>query len=372
MMRATKGYAAPETLRVFARARELLDVRATVNEQKAVLYGLWSVHYTRAEHIAAREVAQQCVELAAQHRDTYVPALANMLMGCSLWAMGAFADSRGRLEQARQLSALDSDDAIDSRFSLNNGIAAQAFLAWALWPLGYPEQAVAAAAEAVECARRTGHVPLMAGVLYQESFLRAAFGAQEQALTTHVDNAVAYCAEHHVTAYEHWARFCRGIALTRGGETLEGIEIMRATMEEAEKIDARFLRPLHLGHLAAAHASIGQSEAGLRLLDQAINIAGETQEQFFAAELHRLKGWMLLELGNNQGGAELERALSIARGQQARLWELRAAMSLARLWCDQGRRADARDLLAPIYGWFTEGFGTPVLKEAAALLDELG
>jgi class 3 adenylate cyclase/tetratricopeptide (TPR) repeat protein len=371
MIRATKGYAAPDTLRVFARARELLDGRASVNEQKTVLYGLWSVHFVRAEHLAAREVAQQCLELAERHRASDVPALAHLLMGCSVWATGEFADSRHHLEEARQLAALDRDDGTDSRFSLNNGIAALAYLAWVLWPLGHLDQAATAAAAAVERARRTGHVPLMAYVLYQHSFLGTAFGAAREALTI-TENAVAYCAEHRVTAYEHWARFCHGIGLARGGEPGEGIEVMRGAMDEAEKLYAHFLQPLHLGHLAAAQAGIGQPEAGLGLLDEAIHMVGETGEQFFEAELHRLKGETLLGLGNSrESEVELEHALAIARNQRARLWELRAATSLAGLWAHSGKRSEARDLLGSIYGWFSEGLDKPDLERARALLTAL-
>jgi len=131
--------------------------------------------------------------------------------------------------------------------------------------------------------------------------------------------------------------------------------------------------PLHLGLLAEACEIAGQLEEGLSLLDEALPIMDRTGERWFAAELYRHKGQLLLRQGHSEAAEELYRkALSIAREQQAKLWELRAAASLARLRRDQGRRAEARDLLAPVYGWFTEGFDTPDLKEAKALLDELG
>jgi len=241
---------------------------------------------------------------------------------------------------------------------------------WTLWPLGYPEQAVAAAREAVRHARRTGHVPLTAYVLFVEAFLGTAFGAEGEGLRTRADDAVAYCVEHRVTAYEHWARFCQGIALARSDDPGNAIEIMRDAMNASEKINAVFLRPLHLAHLASANMSMGQSQVALDLLDQATGIVRASEEQFFAAELHRLKGQAILQIGGD-GEAELQRALTIARGQAARLWELRAVVSLAQLRRDQGRHAEAHDVIAPVYGWFTEGFDTPDLKEAKALLEEL-
>ena len=374
MMRATQGYASPETLRIFARARDLLDERATVNERNTILYGLWSVHYVRAEHIAARDVARQCLQLAEHDRNTDTPALAHMLMGCSLWAMGAFVDSRDHLERAQEISGTNKGDALVSRFSHNNGIAALAYLSWTLWPLGYLEQAVASAREAARRPHRTGHVPLTAYVLFIEAFLGTAFGAEGETLGSRADDAFAYCVEHRVTAYEHWSRFCQAVALTRSDDPRDAIETMSHAMGASEKINAFFLRPLHLGHLAAAYMSISQPEVALGYLDQAARIAQESEEQFFAAELHRLRGVALLEIGGergDEGEVELQRALAIARQQAARLWELCAATSLARLWRDKGQRTGARDLLAPVYGWFTEGFDTPDLKDAKALLDEL-
>lgn len=369
MMRATEGYAAPETLRIFERARDLLGEGATVNERNTVLYGLWSVHYVRAEHVAAREMALQCLQLADRHRNTDAPVLANMLMGCSLWAMGAFVDSRRHFERTQELSAADKEETIDSRFSHNNSVAALSYLSWTLWPLGYPEQAVAAAQEGVRRARRTGHVHLTAYVLFIEAFLGTVFGAEGETLTTSADDAVAYSIEHRVTAYEHWARFCQGVTLTRSDDPRNAIEAMHDAMNAAKKINAVFLRPLHLGHLAAAHTSIGRPEVALGLLDEALRIARETEEQFFAAELHRLRGEALLDLGNEpEGEVELRRALTVARGQKARLWELRAATSLARVWREQRKSGEARDLLTPIYGWFTEGFNRPDLERARAIL----
>jgi predicted ATPase len=179
--------------------------------------------------------------------------------------------------------------------------------------------------------------------------------------------------EHGISHYEHWARFCQGIASVRNSDPQHRIEVMRGAMEAAAYINAKLFRPLHLGHLAAAHANLGEPEVSLGLLNDAIQTVEKTQERLFEAELHRLRGELLLSLGNvGDAEAALKGALRVARDQEAHMWELRAAMSLARLRRDQGRRAEARDLLAPVYGWFTEGFDTPDLKYAKALLDELG
>jgi predicted ATPase len=358
---------------VFSRARDLLDGGATVNERKTVLYGLWSVHYVRAEHAEAREVAEQCAALAALHGDSDARVLAAMLMGSSLLAMGEFIEGRCQLQQTQELSAGDKDDTAETRFTQNNGIAALAYLAWVLWPLGYPKQAITAARQAVLRARERGHVPLTAFCLYIQAFLCNAFDAGDDAAEALALAAIDYCVEHRVIAYEHWARFCQGIALQRRGSGREAISMMREAMAAAENLDAEFLRPLHLGHLAAAEASVGRVEIALDLLEQAVQIAAQRRELFFMSELHRLRGEMLIAAGQQSDGeAELQRALEDAHRDQARLWELRAATSLARHWLDRDRNTEAAELLTPIYSWFGEGFGTGDLIAAKALLNEAG
>ena len=147
---------------------------------------------------------------------------------------------------------------------------------------------------------------------------------------------------------------------------------MRGAMDAAEKIGAGLFRSVHLGHLGIAYASLGQSETGIDLLGEAIRTAEITNAGFFTAELYRLRGDLLVQLGRlYEAEIDLQRGLTIARLQQARLWELRAATSIARMWLDQGRRVEGRDLLAPVYQSFTEGFDTADVTAAKLLLDEL-
>src|SRR4029453_4813345 len=151
-----------------------------------------------------------------------------------------------------------------------------------------------------------------------------------------------------------------------------GIEIMRAAMDALAQIDAKILRPLHLGHLAAAHASLGQIDIGLGLIDEALHVAGSTGERAFEAELHRLHGELLIDHGKKEAAeTALQAAMGAARGQQARLWELRAATRLSRPQRDPGREGEEQKTHAPVYDWFTEGFDTVDLKAAKALLHDL-
>jgi predicted ATPase len=173
--------------------------------------------------------------------------------------------------------------------------------------------------------------------------------------------------------FPHWramATICRGWIKVQSGDLAEGISLLRSGLEASRAITA--WRPHNIALLAAACEIAGQIEEAISLLDDALQIVERTRERWLEAELNRLKGQSLLRLGHSDAVVELYcKALSIAREQEAKLWELRAAVSLARLRRDQGRRAEARDLLAPVYGWFTEGFDTQDLKDAKALLDEL-
>jgi class 3 adenylate cyclase/predicted ATPase len=372
MIRMVKGMGAPDTLHVFSRARELLDEDASVEEHVTVLYGLWGVHYVRAEHAAAHEVSQECLTLAERHRHDEAAALGHYILGDTLWATGAFAEAQSHLDHILKLYGRLGESGVAGRFQHNYDVNALAFLAWSLWPLGYPEQAARAATQTISRARQVGHVPLMAFALHCGALLEAGFGDDDEPGSGITDEAVAFCVQHGVAAYELWARFWQGAAFVRRGDLHQGIDVMRASMAAAAAIEAKLFRPLHLGQLAIAYAHLDQPETAIGLLDEALATSEKTEERLFDAELHRRRGDVFLVLGNvTQAELALGEALTVARAQNARLWELRAATSLARLWRKQRRHVEARDLLEPLYGWFTEGFDTPDLRRARAMLNEL-
>jgi predicted ATPase len=237
-----------------------------------------------------------------------------------------------------------------------------------LWILGYPDQAVAAATQALDRARSLGFAFTTSLALDGGALLGALGGDLKQA-AAYAEEARAHSIEHSVADYEQRARFIQGALLAQSGDPQHGIELMRSTYAAVEHTNRS---TLHLGHLAAAHASLGQPEVGLDLLDEALQTAETTSERFFEAELHRLRGEMLLTLGNRaEGEAALRRALTIAQQQQAHWWELRAAASLAKHWSDDGKYQEAYSLLQPAYSWFSEGFDTTSLKGAKAVLEGL-
>ena len=183
---------------------------------------------------------------------------------------------------------------------------------------------------------------------------------------------MTHSIEHGLADYEQRARFIQGALLAQSGDPQRGIELMQRAIAVIERTNSVNRRTLYLGHSAAARASLGQSEVGLDLLDEAIQTADKINERFFEAELHRLRGKILLTLGRRgEAEAGLRRALTIAQQQQARWWELRAATTLAKHWRDEGKCLEADSLLQPAYGWFVEGFNTTPLKDAKALLGEL-
>jgi tetratricopeptide (TPR) repeat protein len=227
--------------------------------------------------------------------------------------------------------------------------------------------------QAVSRARAMGLAFTTALALGHVAFL-GVMGWDPQSAAAYAEEAIAHSVEHELAGPEHRARFYQGALLAQGGDPQHGIELMGAAIAVAESNVARKrLRPLHLGHVASAHARLGRPEVGLDLLAEAIQTAESTNERFFEAELFRLQGTALLTLGR-RGEAEacMLRALTIARQQQARWWELRAATSLAKQWHAEGKPAEAYSLLEPVYRWFAEGFDTADLQAAKALLDALG
>jgi class 3 adenylate cyclase/tetratricopeptide (TPR) repeat protein len=371
-MAATEGDAAPETLKVFSRARELLGDAGTMTEQMTVLWGTYLAHSMRADHTAAVDVARQCLALAAHYEHSGLSALANRFMGQTLSFLGRFLEARRHLEETLCICAANPETIASYRkFGTDDQVNALSFLASTLLFLGYPDESARVIDQAISRARGMQRPYTIALVLAQVAQLGALRGDARGA-TTPAKEAVAHCVEHGLAGPGQRARFFLGALLAQGGELQGGIKLMRAAITADENQSARNRHTLYFGLLAAAHANLGEAEVSLNLLDKAIQTTETTEERFYAAELHRLRGTVLLTLGHREAAeADLLRALAVAREQEARWWELRAATRLAKYWQEQNKHGEAHALLAPVYGWFVEGFATPELREAKMLLDEL-
>ena len=221
-------------------------------------------------------------------------------------------------------------------------------------------------------ARRLAHPPSLAGGLAIGVRLLSLVG-DDATLDEWVDQLVAVATEQRFPHWHAQGAIYRGWVKVKNGDLAEGMSLLRSGSAAYRASGAELFVSHYIALLAAASEIAAQVEEGWILLDDALQLVERTGERWFAAELNRHKAQLLLRQGDTEAAEELYRkALSIAEEQGAKLWELRAAMSLARLRHDQGRRAEARDLLAPIYGWFTEGFATPDLKAARMLLEKLG
>jgi len=363
-LQAAKGYAAPETGDAYARARELWEQLGSPSEFLRVPFGQSVYHLYRGELDLALRLDEDLLRLSSQRNDTAGLVLGHVSSGRDLFFVGRFTLSRSHLEEGLALYDPISHRSLGRQFG-----GSSAFLGNVLFCLGYPDQALERSSAAIAEARRLAHPPFLAGNLATGIRLRLLVG-DNAALGEWVDQLVTVTTEQ---GFPHWramGTICRGWVKVKNGDVAEGISLLRTGSAASRTTGA--WRPHNIALLAAACEITGQIEEGLTLLDDALRIVEKTGERWFAAELYRHKGQLLLGQGHTEAAEELYRkALSIAEEQGAKLWELRAAASLARLRRDQGSPAEARDLLAPVYGWFTEGFDTADLKEAKALLDEL-
>ena len=259
-MAATHGYATPETFGVFSHARNLLGHHATPTEQMTVLWGVYLAHAVRAEHLAARGVGERLLDLADAHEHPGMAALANRFMGAAHWMLGAFTDARSHLERTLQVYAANRQTITSYKgFGADDEVVALSALARTLWILGYPDQAVTAVRQSLANARSTGFAFTIALALDSEALL-GALGADLPDLASHVHEAMVHSIEHALAEYEHRARFMQGALLAQTGDPQNGLELMRSAVAAIEGTGSLVRRTLHLGHIASAHARLGQAE----------------------------------------------------------------------------------------------------------------
>jgi predicted ATPase len=285
--------------------------------------------------------------------------------------VGRFASARSHLEEVLTRYDPISHGSLGYQTGSDLRVAARGQLGIALFCLGFPDQALAQSNMAVAEARRLAHPPSLIVSLGLGVRLLLLVG-DNPVLGEWVDQLVVMATEQGFPHFHAQATTFRGWIKVKNGDLAEGISLLRQGSSAYRATEAEMWMPHFVALRASACEIAGQTGEALVLLDEALKAIERTGERWFAAEVYRHKGRHLLRQGHSEAAEQLYRkALSIAIEQDAKLWELRAAVSLARLHRDQGRRAEARDLLAPVYAWFTEGFDTPDLKDAKALLDEL-
>jgi len=371
VLNVVKGSGAPETGQTYARARELWEQLGSPVEFIQVPCGQSRYHAHRGELDIALRLDQDLLRLSRRRNDSAGLVMGHYSSGRNLMWVGSFASSRSHLEVVLALYDPNSHQSLLRQTGIHPQLAAQAALGVVLFCLGFPDQALTQSNKAIAGARRLPHPPSLAMSLGMDALLLSIIG-DDMGLEQRTDDLVAVATDQGFPFYRATGAIFRGWVKAKNPDVTEGLSLLRAGSSAYSATGATAWMPWYIALLAGACEIAGQIEEGAARLDQALQLVEKTGERWFAAELDRQRGRLLLRQGLPEDAEELYRkALGIAREQEAKLWELRAAASLARLWRDQGRRAAARDLLAPVYGWFTEGFATPDLKEAKALLDEL-
>ena len=372
---AIKGYADPAVGKAYHRARELCQELKDITRLFPVLWGLWMFHLVRAEHEAANDLTKQILAVAQTTGDPDLALEADFAAGLSAFYCGELLSARKHLEQV--VSAYDPEQhkGLGSTYGgLDPCVCCLEYLAWTLWLLGYPDQALKRADEAQPLAKQVANLYTQARSLYWDSLLRQ-FTGQWDVLRERIEVAISMATEHGFAIVLGVGPIMRGWALVAEGRAEEGIKEISQGLKRYRATGAGFQLPHLLTPLIEAHNKLEQPEEGLTALAEAQALVEKTGERYYEAELQRLKGELLLAQSPDdpaEAEACFHNALEIARGQQAKSLELRAAMSLARLWQRQDKVGDARQLLNDVFAWFAEGFDTADLRDARALLDELG
>ena len=371
---ATKSFAAPEVGKVWMRARELCEQMEDTPELFPVLWGLWSFYVARAEHKTAHELAEQLLRLAQSQHDSALLLEAHHAMGHILVQLGGPAPVRTHLEHGSALYDAQQHHSLAFSYgSFDPGVACLSYMAWALWLLGYPEQALQRSHEALSLAHDVSHPFSLAYALDFAAVLHQ-LRREGQADQERAEAVIALSTEQGFPQFLAMGTIFRGWALAQQGHEAEGLSQIHEGLATWQAMGVELWRSHFLALLAAAYGKDEQVENGLTTVAEALAFVERTEERFYEGELHRLKGELLLQQSHEQqsdAAACFQHALDIARQQEARSWELRAATSLARLWQQQGKTTEARNLLTPVYDWFTEGFDTADLKDAKALLEAL-
>ncbi len=376
----TKGWSVPEVQRIYTRALKLCQQVGDTPQLAPVLWGLWTFYVVRAEYKTARELAEQCLTVAHSGQPPDHLQAAHCALGISLYLLGEVEPGRTDLECG--IALYDPRQHRSRAFGQDPGVTSLSFVAWALWQLGYPDQAVQRIHEALTFAQELAH-PFSRGFALVWAAVLHQFRGEARATQERAEAAIAISTEQGFSELVALATLLRGWALTELGQKAEGIAQLRQGLAAHRATGAEVSRTYYLALLAAAYERGGQAEEGVKVLAEAFTFVSDSEERYYEAELYRLKGELTLqkfqvsgstfqvECPHSEAEACFHKAIEIARKQQAKSLELRAVMSLSRLWQQQGKQHEGDEMLAEIYGWFTEGFDTKDLQEAKTLLEEL-
>ena len=369
----TQGQTAPEVEHAYAQARALCQQVGETPQLAPVLFGLWRFYVGRMQLHTAREIGETLLRLAQQAHDPALAVIAHYALGWTDYCLGALPAARQHLEEGLALYTPDQRRALLFRVGQDLGVGCLAYAARTLWLLGYPAQARARVHEALALAQELSH-PYSLAWAWCVAAIVAQWCRDVPTAYAQAEAAVALATEQGFPQWVAWGMSVRGWALAMQGQGEVGMAQIRQGIAAYRATGAALLVPFFCTVLAEVATHLGHPEDGLPALAEIHTLGEPHEESYWEAEVCRLRGVVLLrQPGTPQAEAEawLQRALDVARRQEAKSLELRAAMSLSRLWQQQGKQIEAHALLAPIYGWFTEGFDTADLQEAKALLEQL-
>jgi class 3 adenylate cyclase/predicted ATPase len=372
---ASEGWASAAAGKAFKRAQQLCEqLNAPRQLFMQALNGQFAIHFNSAEFHLARQCAEKMLQLGMAHRDVTAKVFGNRYQGHVCLYLGELTTARISLQ--RSLALYDpTNHALYATLSIADlQVLIQSLLSGTLLHLGYLDQSRALQSAALERAHRLGHPLTLAFTLswfFRTNRVLGTNRLAEEASLRGAEELESLAAEQEFISYRAEGNVLRGCCLTALGRTEDGLALVRDGLVKLRSVETADL-PFMLLATAQALGTAGQSAIGLNRLDELAVLIETTQARLFLPHLDELRGRLLISMQDTFAAeAALRNAAEVARDQCAKTWELRASTTLARLWRDQGKRDEARDLLAPVYGWFTEGFDTLDLKEAKALLNEL-
>jgi len=377
----TKGYGAEETKAAAARAQSLIEQAEAIGEAPedplilfSVIYGFWVVNIAGFNGDAAQELAAQFWQLAEKQASTGPFMLAHRVMGMTQMSVGNLIEGKEHLDQAIALYDPIEHRGLSARFGTDARVATLEWRSRAHWLLGYSEAARRDANLSFRYAREIDQAATLMHALAHSTAVLILRGDFVDAGSL-AEELVSLAEEKKSTYWRANGKLWEGCLLVLAGRSSEATEILNSELAVYRSTGATIYTPFVMSHLAWAYAEVGKHADALQIIERAIATVRSTKEKWCEAEVHRIAGEIALKSPARdkvKAEAYFEHSITLARAQQARSWELRTAMSMARLLDDRGKRELARNLLAPIYSWFTEGFETRDLRQAKALLGELG
>jgi tetratricopeptide (TPR) repeat protein len=365
---ATKGQGAPDLGEDIARARALAERLDRADYLLPLLQSQLSFHAVRGEIRLALSFAQQRAQISETRNDGTAHLQAQVSQGVIRFHLGEFAMARSLLEQWYALADPPHPPRTAAEWAV---LAAPVYLAVTLMQLGHLDQARTRKNEALRTARELGHVFSLALALTWAAWAECIAGSSKEA-RRHAEEVISLSNEHGFPDWLAWGLIYRGWSLVTEGHVKEGLVWLTEGFSGWRASGALTSSAFALTMLADAYAKLELRVEAKNCIAEAEQIIDRTDDRFWEAELWRVRGELFNATGDRAGAdRSFDHALVVAKRQSAKLLELRASISLAHLWRDQGKRTEARELLAPVYGWFTEGLDTPDLKEAKALLEEL-